>query len=234
MVTGGRGDDPRVAGGHDPGRRPPARDPHPDGRHHGAHRARASRLTGPEQITGIDINLRDVGELTPVVAAVAALASTPSRLRGIGHLRGHETDRLDALSTRDQPARRQGARQAELAADHPGCPARRVLRDLRRPPDGHGWRRDRPASARRADRRRGHDAQDPAGVHHACGGTCSARTREALGRGRRPDPPREGQVPTAQQGPPSTLEPERRAGSSRWIAAASRRSSTTATPRSSP
>ena len=56
-------------------------------------------LTGPERITGIDINLRDVGELTPVVAAVAALASTPSRLRGIGHLRGHETDRLEALST---------------------------------------------------------------------------------------------------------------------------------------
>ncbi len=56
-------------------------------------------LTGPEQIAGLDINLRDVGELTPVVAAVAALASTPSRLRGIGHLRGHETDRLDALST---------------------------------------------------------------------------------------------------------------------------------------
>lgn len=56
-------------------------------------------LTGPEQVSGIDINLRDVGELTPVVAAVAALASTPSRLRGIGHLRGHETDRLEALST---------------------------------------------------------------------------------------------------------------------------------------
>ena len=56
-------------------------------------------LTGPQRIEGIDINLRDVGELTPVVAAVAALASTPSRLRGIGHLRGHETDRLEALST---------------------------------------------------------------------------------------------------------------------------------------
>ena len=52
-----------------------------------------------QRIEGIDINLRDVGELTPVVAAVAALASTPSRLRGIGHLRGHETDRLEALST---------------------------------------------------------------------------------------------------------------------------------------
>jgi len=56
-------------------------------------------LTGPDRISGIDINLRDVGELTPVVAAVAALAGSPSRLRGIGHLRGHETDRLDALST---------------------------------------------------------------------------------------------------------------------------------------
>jgi 3-phosphoshikimate 1-carboxyvinyltransferase len=56
-------------------------------------------LTGPERISGIDINLRDVGELTPVVAAVAALADSPSRLRGIGHLRGHETDRLEALST---------------------------------------------------------------------------------------------------------------------------------------
>ncbi len=56
-------------------------------------------LTGPAQITGIDMNLRDVGELTPVVAAVAALAATPSRLRGIGHLRGHETDRLAALAT---------------------------------------------------------------------------------------------------------------------------------------
>jgi 3-phosphoshikimate 1-carboxyvinyltransferase len=56
-------------------------------------------LTGPAVIHGIDANLRDVGELAPVVAAVAALADGPSRLRGIGHLRGHETDRLAALST---------------------------------------------------------------------------------------------------------------------------------------
>jgi 3-phosphoshikimate 1-carboxyvinyltransferase len=48
---------------------------------------------------GLDADLRDVGELTPVLAAVAALATTPSRLRGIGHLRGHETDRLAALAT---------------------------------------------------------------------------------------------------------------------------------------
>ena len=50
-------------------------------------------------IAGIDIDLHDVGELTPSIAAVAALASTPSTLRNIGHLRLHETDRLSALAT---------------------------------------------------------------------------------------------------------------------------------------
>ncbi|WP_036529222.1 3-phosphoshikimate 1-carboxyvinyltransferase [Nocardia sp. CNY236] len=54
---------------------------------------------GPDRLAGIDIDLHDVGELTPTVAALAALADSPSTLRGIGHLRGHETDRLAALST---------------------------------------------------------------------------------------------------------------------------------------
>ena len=39
-----------------------------------------------------------MGELTPVIAAVCALAGGPSRLRGLAHLRGHETDRLAALA----------------------------------------------------------------------------------------------------------------------------------------
>ncbi|MEO8776633.1 MAG: 3-phosphoshikimate 1-carboxyvinyltransferase, partial [Candidatus Nanopelagicales bacterium] len=55
-------------------------------------------LTGPERLLGLDADLHDVGELTPVVAALCALAATPSRLRGIAHLRGHETDRLSALA----------------------------------------------------------------------------------------------------------------------------------------
>ncbi|MEV6555349.1 3-phosphoshikimate 1-carboxyvinyltransferase [Nocardia sp. NPDC051756] len=54
---------------------------------------------GPDRLAGIDIDLHDVGELTPTVAALAALADSPSHLRGIAHLRGHETDRLAALST---------------------------------------------------------------------------------------------------------------------------------------
>jgi len=55
-------------------------------------------ITGTDAIHGIDIDLHDVGELTPAIAALAALADSPSHLRGIGHLRLHETDRLAALT----------------------------------------------------------------------------------------------------------------------------------------
>ena len=56
-------------------------------------------VSGPQTPTGADLDLRDAGELTPVLAAVAATAGSPSRLTGIGYLRGHETDRLAALRT---------------------------------------------------------------------------------------------------------------------------------------
>ncbi len=56
------------------------------------------RVTGSGQISGIDADLSAVGELTPVLTALAALASSPSEFTGIGHLRRHETDRLAALA----------------------------------------------------------------------------------------------------------------------------------------
>lgn len=56
------------------------------------------KISGTGKIHGIDIDLHDVGELTPFIAALAALADSPSSLRGIGHLRLHETDRLAALT----------------------------------------------------------------------------------------------------------------------------------------
>jgi 3-phosphoshikimate 1-carboxyvinyltransferase len=59
---------------------------------------RGLTLSGTGVIHGIDIDLHDVGELTPSMAAVAALADSPSHLRGIAHLRLHETDRLAALT----------------------------------------------------------------------------------------------------------------------------------------
>ncbi|YCK34615.1 3-phosphoshikimate 1-carboxyvinyltransferase [Actinomadura sp. ATCC 39365] len=56
-------------------------------------------VTGTGEVKGLDADLHEVGELTPTIAALAALATTPSRIRGVGHLRGHETDRLAALAT---------------------------------------------------------------------------------------------------------------------------------------
>ena len=54
-------------------------------------------VRGTGKILGIQADLSEAGELVPTIAAIAALASTPSELTGISHLRGHETDRLAAL-----------------------------------------------------------------------------------------------------------------------------------------
>jgi 3-phosphoshikimate 1-carboxyvinyltransferase len=55
-------------------------------------------VEGAAELYGIDADLADAGELTPTVAALAALADGPSQLRGVAHIRGHETDRLAALA----------------------------------------------------------------------------------------------------------------------------------------
>lgn len=60
---------------------------------------RGLTLHGPQLLAGVDLDLHDVGELTPTIAAVCLFADRHSRLRGIGHLRGHETDRLAALAS---------------------------------------------------------------------------------------------------------------------------------------
>jgi len=56
-------------------------------------------VQGTGSVQGIDIDLSIGGELAPVIAGLAALADSPSRITGIAHLRGHETDRLKALTT---------------------------------------------------------------------------------------------------------------------------------------
>lgn len=56
-------------------------------------------VTAGDGILGVDVDLHGSSELTPVVAALAALADGPSVIRGVAHIRGHETDRLAALRT---------------------------------------------------------------------------------------------------------------------------------------
>ncbi|WP_412752791.1 3-phosphoshikimate 1-carboxyvinyltransferase [Krasilnikovia sp. M28-CT-15] len=55
-------------------------------------------VRGTGTVRGVNADLSEVSELTPVVAALAALADGPSQLRGVAHIRGHETDRIAALA----------------------------------------------------------------------------------------------------------------------------------------
>jgi 3-phosphoshikimate 1-carboxyvinyltransferase len=60
-------------------------------------RGGAVTVTGGSVIHGVDLDLSAVSELTPTLVGLAAFADGPSSFTGIGHIRGHETDRLAAL-----------------------------------------------------------------------------------------------------------------------------------------
>jgi 3-phosphoshikimate 1-carboxyvinyltransferase len=60
--------------------------------------AQGLTVQGSGEISGLDVDLHDAGELTPVIAALAALADSPTWIRGVAHLRGHESDRLAGLA----------------------------------------------------------------------------------------------------------------------------------------
>ena len=95
-------------------------------------------VTGPDRVHGIDVDLGEVGELTPVLAAVAALADAPSRLRGVAHLRLHETDRLAALTKEIKALGGDVTRDRRRPAD-PAAPAAR--RASSTPTTTTGWPR---------------------------------------------------------------------------------------------
>ena len=95
-------------------------------------------VQGSRVYGGFDVDLHDVGELAPAVAALAALASpgSVSQLTGIAHLRGHETDRLAALVRRNQRPRRAVRGDTRRPRHHRAAVARRAVAVLRRSPDG--------------------------------------------------------------------------------------------------
>lgn len=80
-------------------------------------------LTGPSTLQEIDVDCRAIGELVPTLAAVCAFASGTSYLRNIAHLRGHESDRLAALSSElakvGVKARIVGGTDLEITPPHP-------------------------------------------------------------------------------------------------------------------
>ena len=210
LVTGGRvtvRDWPEVTT--QPGA--PAR---PAARPMGAEVTRAAeglQVTGTGAIRPLVADLGEVGELTPVLAALCALADGPSRLTGIGHLRGHETDRLQAL---DEVLTAVGARVEQLPDGlviEPGPRRPALLGLLRRPPDGA---RRPPSSGWGSTGVRAGDPgavdQDAARLRRALGrparrarGAAPERppARQPVRRGRRPRPARARAVPGRARAP---------------------------------
>ncbi len=138
---------------------------------------------GAKTYGGFDVDLHEVGELTPAVAALAALA-TPGF--GIATDRGRPSAR-----PRNRPARRAEHRNQRprwaMRGDagrpdrHGAAAARWAVAVLRRPPDGDGGRDCRAASARRRSGEHRHHGQDAACVSADVG-------RHAGGAGRNLSP----------------------------------------------
>ena len=188
----------RLARALDAARRAAHRHPLAHGR--ARHRAAAARSPSPQaqRITGVDLDLSAAGELTPTIFGLAAFADAPTTLYGIGHIRGHETDRIAALVGE---LRALGGEAHELPDGirivpqplHGGTLARPP-----RPPAGDDGCAHRSRRAGRRDRRHQHDRQDDARVPAAVGATRRRRVgrrdpaarrrcrhRELAGRGRR-------------------------------------------------
>ena len=133
----------------------------------------------PTSCDGVDLDLRDASELTPVVAAMAALAADDQP-----HPRRRPHPR-----PRDRPARRPAgragdrwARRSHQYPRRPGHPpaaaGRRRLADLRRPSDGPGRRAARAGGAgRRSSTTWPAPTRRMPDVRARCGQRCSPTRR---------------------------------------------------------
>ncbi|GAC1304479.1 MAG: 3-phosphoshikimate 1-carboxyvinyltransferase [Vulcanimicrobiaceae bacterium] len=70
-------------------------------------------VTGPARLHGVDVDMNEISDTAPTLAAIASTADGPTRIRGVEHMRWKETDRIEAISTE---LRRMGAR-VEVARD---------------------------------------------------------------------------------------------------------------------
>ena len=57
----------------------------------------ATMVEGGAGLHGVDIDMVDLSDLVPTLAAVAVFADTPTRIRGVGFIRAKESDRLGDL-----------------------------------------------------------------------------------------------------------------------------------------
>lgn len=51
-----------------------------------------------KSLRGLDVNMSEISDLVPTLAIVAMFADTPTRIRGVGFIRGKESDRIGDLA----------------------------------------------------------------------------------------------------------------------------------------
>jgi len=54
-------------------------------------------VIGPENLKGVDVDMRDISDTAQTLAAIAPFADSPTRIRGIASNRVKETDRISAV-----------------------------------------------------------------------------------------------------------------------------------------
>lgn len=80
-------------------------------------------VTGTGTLRGIDIDMADISDTAQTLAAVAVFADTPTRIRGIGFIRGKETDRIGAVVTELRRAGIDAVEHDDGFTVNPGRPA---------------------------------------------------------------------------------------------------------------
>ena len=68
-------------------------------------------IQGEGRFSGVDADMSAMPDMVPTLAAIASFADSPTRIRNVGFIRHHESDRLHALATE---LRRLGATVEEL------------------------------------------------------------------------------------------------------------------------
>lgn len=90
--------------------------------------AHSITVTGTGELHGVDVDMVDISDTAQTLAAVAVHADGPTRVRGIGFIRGKETDRIAAIVTELRRAGIDAAQDDDGFTVHPGTPAPTTFR----------------------------------------------------------------------------------------------------------
>jgi 3-phosphoshikimate 1-carboxyvinyltransferase len=79
-------------------------------------------VIGPEQLHGVEVDMRDCSDVAQTLAAIAPFADSPTRITGIGFIRRKETDRIAAVVNELRRCGIQADEEADGILIRPGVP----------------------------------------------------------------------------------------------------------------